>query len=269
VLTVCFHVDDNKISLKLTKVVDMTIEWLKREYKVIFDDGSGAMKVCRRKVHTYLGMEMDFRTKGEVQITMLKHLDDAVKTFEEAQLKLSDGFIEVKRKRSKAQLTAAPKDLFEINKDCEKLPKKHQEAFHSVVAKSIYLWKHARPDIGTAVSFLTKRVREPDLDDWNKLDHLITFLKADRLRKWVLAADDSKDLMWYVDCAFGVHSDYKSHTGGGLTMGKGFAITVSKCHRLNVRSSTEGEIVSVDDCFSLVLWSRKFIRATEGVRAYP
>ena len=90
---------------------------------------------------------------------------------------------------------------------------------------------------------------------------MISLLKADRLRKWVLAADDSKDLMWYVDCAFGVHSDYKSHTGGGLTMGKGFAITVSKGHRLNVRSSTEGEIVSVDDCLSLVLWSRKFMIA--------
>jgi hypothetical protein len=44
--------------------------------------------------------------------------------------------------------------------------------------------------------------------------------------------------LWYVDCAFG-----GTHTGGGLTMGKGFAITVSKCHKLNVGSSTEGEIV--------------------------
>ena len=261
VLTVCFHVDDNKISHESTKVVDTTIEWLKREYEVIFPDGSGAMKVCRGKVHTYLGMEMDFCTKGEVHITMLKHLDDAVKTFEEAQAKFSDGFMEVKRKRSKAQLSAAPKDLFVINEECEKLLKKQQEAFHCVVAKSIYLWKHARPDIGTAVSILTKRVREPDLDDWRKLDHMITFLKADRLRKWKLAADDSKDLMWYIDCAFGVHSDYRSHTGGGLTMGKGFAVTVSKAHRLNVQSSTEGEIVSVDDCLSLVLWSREFMIA--------
>jgi hypothetical protein len=129
------------------------------------------------------------------------------------------------------------------------------------VAKSIYLWKHGRPDIGTAVSFLTKRVREPDLDDWQKLDQMIIHLKADRLRKWVLAADDSKDLMWYVDRAFGVHSDYRSHTGGGLTMWKGFTISVSKGHKLNVRSSTEGEIVSVDDCLSLILWSRKFMIA--------
>ena len=52
VLTVCFHVDDNKISHKSKKVVDTTIEWLKGEYEVIFHDGSGAMKVCRGKLHT-------------------------------------------------------------------------------------------------------------------------------------------------------------------------------------------------------------------------
>ena len=109
---------------------------------------------------------MDFSTKGEVHITMPKHLENSVETFENAQAKYSKGFIEVKRKRSKLQLTAAPKDLFVVNEECEKLPKKQQEAFHKVVAKSIYLWKHGRPDIGTPVSFLTKRVREPDLDDW-------------------------------------------------------------------------------------------------------
>jgi hypothetical protein len=102
-------------------------------------------------------------------------------------------------------------------------------------------------------------VREPDLDDWRKLDHMIILLKADRLRKWVLATDDSKDLMWYVDCTFAVHSDYRSHTGGGLTIGKGFAISVSKAHRLNVRSLTEGEIVLVDDCLSLILWGCEFM----------
>ncbi len=47
-------------------------------------------------------------------------------------------------------------------------------------------------------------------------------------------------------------------------MAKGYAITVSKGHRLNVRSSTEGEIVSVDDCLSLVLWSCEFMIAQQG-----
>ena len=82
VLTVCFHVDDCKVSHKSTKVVDKTVEWLQEKYDVIFNDGSGAMKVCRGKVHEYLAMTMDFSTKGEVHIMMLKHLDDAVETSE-------------------------------------------------------------------------------------------------------------------------------------------------------------------------------------------
>ena len=45
VLTICFHVDDCKISHQLSKVVDDTIEWLRDKYKVIFEDGTGAMKV--------------------------------------------------------------------------------------------------------------------------------------------------------------------------------------------------------------------------------
>ena len=44
-------------------------------------------------------------------------------------------------------------------------------------------------------------------------------------------------------------------------MRKGFAISVNKGHKLNVRSLTEGEIVSVDDCLSLILWSCKFMIA--------
>ena len=73
--------------------------------------------------------------KGEVHITMPKHLEDAVQTFKNAQTKFNNGFIEVKQKRSKSQLTAAPKDLFVVNEECKKLPKKQQEAFHCVVAK--------------------------------------------------------------------------------------------------------------------------------------
>jgi hypothetical protein len=47
VLTVCFHVDDCKISHKATKVVDETIKWLRAEYEVIFEDGTALMKVHR------------------------------------------------------------------------------------------------------------------------------------------------------------------------------------------------------------------------------
>jgi hypothetical protein len=45
VLTIIFHVDDCKISHGSSKVVNDTIAWLRDEYEVIFEDGTGAMKV--------------------------------------------------------------------------------------------------------------------------------------------------------------------------------------------------------------------------------
>ena len=59
-ITVCFHVDDCKISHELPQVIDETIDWLKAKYESIFEDGSGELKVHRGKVHKYLGMSLDF-----------------------------------------------------------------------------------------------------------------------------------------------------------------------------------------------------------------
>ena len=52
VLIICFNVDDCKILHLSTKVVDDTIEWLRDEYKVIFEDDTGAMKVIELRCMT-------------------------------------------------------------------------------------------------------------------------------------------------------------------------------------------------------------------------
>jgi hypothetical protein len=41
-------------------------------------------------------------------------------------------------------------------------------AFHTIVAKALYVTKQARPDTNLAIAFLTTRVRAPDTDDWKK-----------------------------------------------------------------------------------------------------
>jgi hypothetical protein len=260
VLTILFHVDDCKISHKSSKVVDDAIEWLRAEYEVIFEDGTGGMKVRRGKVHDYVGMRIDYSTKGEVHLTMPKHLDDLLATFENSRTKVEKGFVEVtKVTRSRSQRTPAPTDIFVVNEECEKLDKEGQEIFHCLVAKMIYIWKRVKPDCGASMSFLTKRVKASDLDDWRKLVHLMEYLKVDRDRPLILSGDKSGTLTWYVDAAFAVHANGRSHTGGGLMWNKGFIISKSASQRLTTRSSTEGEIVAVDDCMSLILWARQFL----------
>ena len=87
------------------------------------------------------------------------------------------------------------------------------------------------------------------------------YLRVDRLCPLILRVDGSGVLMWYVDASFAVHPNMHSHTGGELTMGRGFPIVSSTKQTLNTRSSTESELVSVDDMMPIVVWSRYFLMA--------
>ncbi len=78
-----------------------------------------------------------------------------------------------------------------------------------------------------------------------------------------LSANGSGVLMWYVDASFAVHPNMHIHTGGGLTMGRGFLIVSSTKQKLNTRSSTESELVSVDNMMPIIVWSCYFLM-TQG-----
>ena len=165
-ITICFHVDDCKISHELPEVIDETISWLRAEYESIFEDGSGAMKVHRGKVHKYLGMTLDFTKRGQCVITMYDYLHGILRAYDAACAKHADGFIPVTKQRYE---TPAPDNLFTVNEDCEKLPEEMAADFHTIIAKTLYVTKRARPDTCLSVAFLTMRVRAPNKDDWEKL----------------------------------------------------------------------------------------------------
>ena len=62
-----------------------------------------------------------------------------------------------------------------------------------------------------------------------------------------------------IDASHAVHPKMRGHTGGGLTLGRGFPISHSGKQKLNTRSSTETELVGVDDMMPDVLWSGLFL----------
>jgi hypothetical protein len=70
-------------------------------------------------------------------------------------------------------------------------------------------------------------------------------------------ADDSNKTLWYVDAAFAVHPDFKSHPGAIMTIGQGAITSLSKKQKLDTRSSTEAELVAADDVVVPMLWTKK------------
>jgi hypothetical protein len=53
----------------------------------------------------------------------------------------------------------------------------------------------------------------------------------------------------------------RGHSGGGLSLGRGFPIVSSTKQKLNTQSSTETEIVGADNFMPVICWTRYFIKA--------
>ena len=90
---------------------------------------------------------------------------------------------------------------------------------------------------------------------------MMSYLKGTKELVLTLGADKINILKWYIDASFAVHQDMKGHTGAGLTMGKGAVYNRSTKQKINTKSSTETEVVGVDDILPQVLWTNNFLKA--------
>jgi hypothetical protein len=191
-------------------------------------------------------MKLDYSTPGVVKVNMTDYIKGMIKEFPE---QLPDS----------SKNCPWNENLFKVNSAARPLTIKKAQVFHTFVAKALFLSKRARCDIQPAIAFLTTRVRSPNEDDWDKLCKMMHYLKHTQEDVLTLKADGTCVIKWHIDASFAVHNDFKSHTGGVMTMGQGAIQTISTKQKVNTRSSTEAELVSVDDIISKVMWTKLFL----------
>ena len=100
--TICWYVDDLKISHIRESIVDEVISKLEARY--------GKMKVHKGKNHQYLGMDILYRENGDVELKMKEYLWEAINLFPE--------------EISKGSTTPASTYLFETREEAPKLLEK-------------------------------------------------------------------------------------------------------------------------------------------------
>ena len=162
-----------------------------------------AKSVSRGKKHKFWGMNFDFSKKGFVEISMDNFIQNIVEDLSSHQ-------------KLKSEQTPASATLFTVDESMESLDQEKARLFHHFTAKLLYLSKRARPDISTAVAFLTTRVLSPDVEDWKKLSRCISYLKSTKELHLKLEADNLAIPKWWVDASYAVHPTCRSHTGGTL-----------------------------------------------------
>ncbi len=141
------------------------------------------------------------------------------------------------------------------------LPEEQARTFHHATAQVLFLSARARCDIQPCTAFLTTRVKYPDEDNWGKLTRLLGYLKGTLHMPLVLSADSLTLSCWWVDAEYAVHNNMKGHTGAGMSFDQGMALSYSRKHKIMMKSSTEAELVGVDDSLGYILRARYFMQA--------
>ena len=200
--TITWHVDDLKISHVDGNVVRSIIQKIQDTFG---QHSELSMHIGKR--HDYLGMILDFTTPGILEIDMSDYI----------QVILQDTPTNLRG----TSMVPAAKHLFTTRSDAPEISSQEQELFHHLTMQLMYLSQRGRPDIRTAVAFLSSRVANPDQDDYMKLGKLIKYLESTLHLTLRLQADETNLLQWWVDAAYATHPDMKGHTGATFPMGHG------------------------------------------------
>ena len=241
-ITIAMHSDDWMITCVSEEDINEVVNYIKDVYREI--------KVKRGKEHNYLGMKFTFG-KDEVLITMEDYINSITEWWGATQ----------------TASTPASNELFHIGESAQ-LSNELSAKFHSGVAKCLYLAKRARPDILTAVAYLTTRVQSPNESDYKKLDRLFKYLNGTTKLGLRLTQKQGINVMTQIDASFAVHPEFKSHGGSTTSIGEGTIYAKSSKLNNNTKSSTESELVSCSDHAPMGINMRNFL-ICQGYKINP
>jgi hypothetical protein len=69
-----------------------------------------------------------------------------------------------------------------------------------------------------------------------------------------------KNLTWYIDGSYATHSDMRGQSGAVLMAGDCAVLFRLNKQKVNTRSSTETELIAVDDALPTMQWVRSFMK---------
>jgi hypothetical protein len=235
--TIIIYVDDLMFTCINQSMMDSTITHLENHLDC-------SLKVKSGPIHSYLGLMWDYSEEGKCKVTMDGYINDLLKG---AGITGSIG-------------SPASDNLFTVRADAPKLDKQQISEYHTLTAKLLYAAKRARPDILLPVSFLSTRVQSPDTDDLSKLHRVLRYLNSCPNIGIILECDNKVSIQSYIDASYGVHADYRSHTGMVIMLGHGPIDIASTKQRINTKSSAEAEFVGVSDKATRAIWCSEFLQ---------
>ena len=204
--------------------------------------------IHRGDIQQYLRMTINYSQAGKVSFLMEEYIDRLIA---ETPPTLMKGTF----------TTPAASHLFNVNPNATPLSTSDAVIYHHLVAKLLYLAKETWPDLLLAISFLTTHVQGPDKDDLKTLGQCIQYHATTKHLPLTLEASTMDMLQWWIDASFAVHPNCQSHTRAVLSIGCSAVYSMSSKQKLNTRSSTEAELIGINDSLVMILCVQHFLQA--------
>jgi hypothetical protein len=246
---VTVHVDDLLIVAKSDELSTWLTDSLQKEY------GESDVQVDNL---SHLGMNIVNDTKtGIIRLNQIGYIETYLEKYNI-----------VGNRQTKTPSSA---ELYDPSEDSEQASDEDQVLFRSQVMSLMYLAKRTRPDFLKEVAWLATKCAKATVEDLSHLNRLNVYL-ANTVKYEANIYCKSLTIHCYSDASHMVHSDCKGHTGVTLSLGsENFPfMVISKKQKLVSRSSTEAELIALDEGVVQVMWARQFlIELGQGVTSRP
>lgn len=233
-------VDDLLLTAETVKELDEVEAMLSSKYEIVTHRVTDIDAIV-----SHLGLRVEYRrTKGWVKISQPHYTEQLV----------TDNNITATR--------STPMNRGAIKHEGYKSPAFDKHLYRSEVYRTLYLATRTRPDILFACAMLATRTENPRQCDWDAYQHLLMYLNGTRLLGLVFR-EGKMTVSGYIDAAYIVHDDCKSHTGACIhsTEGSGSILSKSTKQKVTADSSCAAEIIGLNTYARHVAWYGRLLRA--------
>jgi hypothetical protein len=144
--------------------------------------------------------------------------------------------------------------------DNEKSENINVTKYLGLVMSLMYLARFTRPDILMPTTYLATKSANPTQNDFNKAAKVLSYIIGTKSKMLYFKSNANLHLQIYADAAHMLHKDVKGHGGILGTLGSAPIFVKSFKFKLVTRSSTESEMVSLEESVTFALWLTTLLR---------
>lgn len=139
----------------------------------------------------------------------------------------------------------------------------------NIVGGLLYIANMTRPDISSAVSFLSRHLNKPTVRVLKYAKIVLNYLRSTKDKKMHIGDLDGTSLMAFADASFAPHGDRKSQTGGIIKLAGSPVSWLSKKQDTVAKSTTEAEYIALSTVADEVLWLQELMKELGMPAIYP